>query len=207
MEGKAEGAWPAMSYFGDLIQTITERGRGLIGRGRTLAERRSAADLVAEAESLLSGKGEASGVLLARDILDRYRLLSPADRRAFLGALADAFGPDGARLDRALAAYVERPSPTALMELHRASEPRRQELIRRLNLAPGGTAALVRMREDLIDMVDGDEHLAALDADFVHLFGSWFNRGFLVLRRIDWTTPANILEKIIRYEAVHQIQD
>ena len=44
-----------------------------------------------------------------------------------------------------------------------------------------------------------------MDADFSHLFGSWFNRGFLVLRHIDWTTPANILEKIIRYEAVHAI--
>jgi malonyl-CoA decarboxylase len=88
----------------------------------------------------------------------------------------------------------------------RADMPRRQELFRRLNLAPGGTAALVRMREDLLDALDHRPDLAPVDADFVHLFSSWFNRGFLVLRRIDWSTPANILEKIIRYEAVHEIK-
>src|SRR5207248_9081776 len=56
-------------------------------------------------------------------------------------------------------------------------------------------------------MLDGQTDLAAVDRDIVHLLGSWFNRGFLVLRRIDWSTPANILEQIIRYEAVHEISD
>jgi malonyl-CoA decarboxylase len=92
-------------------------------------------------------------------------------------------------------------------DLHFASEPRRQELIRRLNRAPGGTSDLVAMRADLLDLVKGDKDLAALDRDVAHLLASWFNRGFLVLRRIDWSTPANILEKIIRYEAVHEIRD
>ncbi len=92
-------------------------------------------------------------------------------------------------------------------DLHFASEPRRQELIRRLNRAPGGTSDLVAMRADLLDHLNGDKDLAALDRDVVHLLASWFNRGFLVLRRIDWSTPANILEKIIRYEAVHEIRD
>jgi malonyl-CoA decarboxylase len=64
----------------------------------------------------------------------------------------------------------------------------------------------VRMREDMGAALAGSPALSALDADFVHLFTSWFNRGFLVLRRIDWMTPANILEKIIRYEAVHAIE-
>src|SRR6202008_1951015 len=91
-------------------------------------------------------------------------------------------------------------------ELHHASEPRRLELFRRLNLAPGGTAALGRMRAQLTDAMDHREDLSAVDNDFVHLFSSWFNRGFLVLRRIDWSTPAIVLEKIIRYEAVHEIR-
>jgi malonyl-CoA decarboxylase len=91
--------------------------------------------------------------------------------------------------------------------VHAASEPRRQELFRRLNLAPGGTAALVRMREQLLDVLPRRDDLKSLDDDFVHLFSSWFNRGFLVLRRIDWSTPAIVLEKIIRYEAVHAIRD
>ena len=79
--------------------------------------------------------------------------------------------------------------------------------MRRLNLAPGGTAALVRMRERLLDALDRRDDLKVVDNDFVHMFSSWFNRGFLVLRRIDWSTPASVLEKIIRYEAVHQIRD
>src|SRR5262249_23505157 len=92
-------------------------------------------------------------------------------------------------------------------DLHAAAEPRRLELFRRLNLAPNGTASLVAMREDLLDALVHRRDLAAVDADFVRLFSTWFNRGFLVLRRIDWSTPAIILEKVIRYEAVHEIQD
>ena len=80
-------------------------------------------------------------------------------------------------------------------------------MIRRLNRAPGGTSELVAMRADLLALVKGNKDLAALDRDVVHLLSSWFNRGFLVLRRIDWSTPANILEQIIRYEAVHEIHD
>ena len=76
-----------------------------------------------------------------------------------------------------------------------------------MNLAPGGTSALVRMREELLGYLPDHPELKPVDADFSHLFSSWFNRGFLVLRPIDWTTPANILEKIIRYEAVHAIQN
>ena len=95
----------------------------------------------------------------------------------------------------------------AASEIHYASEPRRHELFRRLNRAPGGTAALVAMRADLLQLVNQNPSLAIVDRDFLHLFGSWFNRGFLVLRRIDWSSPAALLEKIIRYEAVHEIGD
>jgi malonyl-CoA decarboxylase len=109
-------------------------------------------------------------------------------------------------LDAAIAAWQVDPSDATAAAVHRAAEPRRQELLRRLNLAPNGTAALVRMREQLIAALDHRTDLAAVDADFAHLFSSWFNRGFLVLRRIDWATPAMILEKIIRYEAVHEIE-
>src|SRR5262249_5372772 len=118
-----------------------------------------------------------------------------------------AFGSDPGGMDQALEPGGEDPWDLTAAEVHAASEPRRQELFRRLNLAPGGTAALVRMREQLMDSLDHRrEDLAVVDADFVHLFSSWFNRGFLVLRRIDWSTPAIVLEKIIRYEAVHEIR-
>jgi len=133
--------------------------------------------------------------------------LTVGPRIAFFEALAQRFGPDLARLDAAVAAYQASPSEETAAELHLASEPRRLELFRRLNLAPGGTAALVRMREQLIDALDRRSDLASVDAAFVHLFASWFNRGFLVLRHIDWSSPAAVLDKIIKYEAVHEISD
>ncbi len=116
-------------------------------------------------------------------------------------------GPIGAEFEDALARFSATGGESAASEIHYASEPRRQELFRRLNRAPGGTAALVAMRADLLEAMSGDRGLAIVDRDFQHLFGSWFNRGFLVLRRIDWSSPAAILEKIIRYEAVHEIRD
>src|SRR5205085_7748153 len=117
------------------------------------------------------------------------------------------FGPDSQRLAASVAAWKNDASDEAASKLHHAAEPRRMELFRRLNLAQNGTAALVGMREDLLDALIHRDDLAVIDADFVHLFSSWFNRGFLVLRRIDWSRPAIILAQIIRYEAVHQIQD
>ena len=197
------------SFFGELLQTISERGRALIDRAR---ERRGvdstrSESLIELAEHLLTGRGEASGVALAREILSRYAGLTTGPRIAFFEALAERFGPDPARMEEAIAAWRAKPNDETAAEVHAASEPRRQELFRRLNLAPGGTAALVRMREQLMDVLEHrDDDLGQVDADFVHLFSSWFNRGFLVLRRIDWSTPAIVLEKIIRYEAVHQIQ-
>jgi malonyl-CoA decarboxylase len=197
------------SFFGELLQTISDRGRALLDRAG--ARRNGGAtdsdSFIEQCEELLSGRGEASGVALARDILTRYAELTTGPRVAFFEALAHRFGPDQAALDAAIEAWQAAPSDETAAQVHRASEPRRLELFRRLNLAPNGTAALVRMREHLIDAMDHRSDLSAVDADFVHLFSSWFNRGFLVLRRIDWSTPATILEKIIRYEAVHAIHD
>ncbi|MBL8699272.1 MAG: malonyl-CoA decarboxylase [Alphaproteobacteria bacterium] len=196
------------SYFGDLIETIVMRGQGLLARARELGGRGAArAELVELAEALLSRRGEASGVALAGEILAALEAAEPAARAAFLRSLASQFGADGDRLRGAVEAWSTEPGPRAEIALHLAAEPRRQELFRRLNLAPGGTAALVALRGELLDMLDDDAALEAVDADFAHLFASWFNRGFLVLRRIDWSTPANILEKIIAYEAVHEIRD
>ncbi len=197
------------SFFGELLQTISERGRALLerGRGGRIAASARSESLVELCEHLLTGRGEASGVALARDILARYGELTIGPRIAFFEALASRFGTDPARMQAAIEAWRAKPTDETAAEVHAVSEPRRQELFRRLNLAPGGTAALVRMREQLMDALDHREDLAAVDADFVHLFTSWFNRGFLVLRHIDWSTPAIVLEKIIRYEAVHAIRD
>lgn len=162
-------------------------------------------ELGALAEALLSERGEASGVALARELLGAYADVSADVKLQFLLLLAKRFGADAKGIDKAIAAYQADPSPERAQQLHVAAEPRLQELLRRLNLAPGGTAVLVRMREDVLRNLPQHPELKQIDADFRHLFVSWFNRGFLVLRRIDWSTPAAILEKVIRYEAVHAI--
>ena len=190
------------------MQTISERGRALLARDRRGAAvcplRKSWSSCaktscpVAERPPVLHSRVKFSSAMPT---------LTTGPRIAFFEALAERFGTESARIERAVAAWQANPSDLTAAEIHAASEPRRQELFRRLNLAPGGTAALVRMREQLMDSLDHrQEDLAAVDADFVHLFSSWFNRGFLVLRRIDWSTPAIVLEKIIRYEAVHEIR-
>ncbi|KRQ99888.1 decarboxylase [Bradyrhizobium valentinum] len=87
-----------------------------------------------------------------------------------------------------------------------AADPPRQELLRRMNMATGGTSALVAMRKELTAHLRDEPALKSLDGDLKHLFASWFNRGFLELRRIDWQSPAALLDKLIAYEAVHEIQ-
>src|ERR1700681_1169076 len=197
------------SFFGELLQTISERGRALIERARERRERpgETSESLAELCEELLSNRGEASGVALAREILADYADLTIGPRIAFFETLATSFGVDRNRIEAAMEAWRTMPSDAPAAEIHEAAEPRRQELLRRLNLAPQGTKALVEMRGQLLEVLARRDDLAAVDADFAHLFSSWFNRGFLVLRRIDWSTPAVVLEKIIRYEAVHQIRD
>ena len=192
-----------VAFFAGLLQTVAERGRALVGYRR--APPQSVERLLAQAQTLLTGRGEASGMALATAVLAGYGALGRAQRLEFLVGAANRFGPDLTALAEAARAFLATPDEAAAAALRDKAEPRRQELLRRLNHAPGATLALVRMREALLDALAEIPALAALDADFVALFASWFNRGFLVLRRIDWTTPANILEKIIRYEAVHAI--
>jgi malonyl-CoA decarboxylase len=196
------------SFFSDMLQTIAERGRSLMtGRQRRPAGEVRIATLIERCKELLSGRGEATGTALARDILADFQEMKTGERVAFFEALARTFGPDSERLQAACAAYLSNPTDTAAAEVLEAAEPQRQELVRRLNLAPGATGALVAMREQLLDALALRPDLAGVDYDFAHLLSSWFNRGFLVLRRINWSSPANVLEKIIRYEAVHQISD
>src|SRR6266480_871266 len=197
----------ANAFFTDLLSTISERSRTLLRRGGSPDGRQNTSELVELCEPLLSGRGEASGTAMAREVLDFYHELDAGARLEFFQELARHDGPDREKLAEAIAAWREQPSDDDASDLHFASEPRRQELFRRLNRAPGGTSELVEMRADLLDAMNGHKDLATLDRDVVHLLSSWFNRGFLVLRKIDWSTPANILEQIIRYEAVHEIRD
>lgn len=195
------------SFFADLITSIARRGRALLPKQvqlRAIGHRPDIGDLCS---ALLSRRGEASGVALAAEVLALWDDLDPDRKKDFLLQLARDFGPSISRLDEAVAKWTSNKDEAAARNLHAAAEPRRQELIRRLNLAPAGTRRLVSMREEVFLHRPQFPELDALDLDFLHLFSSWFNRGFLVLKRIDWDTSATILEKIIRYEAVHAIDD
>jgi malonyl-CoA decarboxylase len=170
-----------------------------------LRERRGS-DMPFLCHRLLSERGEASQTVLAERIINAYTEMSAADRPRFFEMLSRDFGPDHAVINRAASDYEKNQSSKNLATLFAAVEPPRQELIRRINTAPRGTETLVAMRGHLLELVGSNgENLAALDADLKHLFKSWFNRGFLRLERISWQTSARVLEKLIHYEAVHEI--
>ena len=158
------------------------------------------------AATLLSERGEASGALVARQLHEASSGLDASDRHGLHRYLATVFQPDKAALRTAAEHYLADGTAEAAATLAQAADPPRQELLRRMNMAPGGTGALIAMRGEINARLRGEPELKLLDADLQHLFASWFNRGFLELRRIDWQTPAAVLEKLIAYEAVHEIK-
>ncbi len=159
------------------------------------------------AGALLSLRGRASGPALASAFFDLYEASDMAARHAFLAQLHALYPRDPAAIDRAIAGWTRDRSEAAAQALNDATESPCGKLINMLNLAPGGTRRLIAMRSDLLDAPAGSSGgLKALDAEFEAAFTAWFNAGFLELRRIGWDSPAALLERIIRYEAVHTIQ-
>ncbi|NND90020.1 MAG: decarboxylase [Granulosicoccus sp.] len=156
-------------------------------------------------DALLSQSGEMSGNRLARGVLNRFAAAGSEEQIAFFLMLADRFDIDAEHAVGAAQLYAREKNADNLSVLMECVEPRRQELFRRLNQVPGATNELVQMRALLLEACREHPALRRIDVDFQHLFRSWFNQGFLVLREIDWHSPANILEKIIAYEAVHAI--
>lgn len=187
-----------MTRLTDLLSTLFERKYF----GETT---KSSRPIEAMCRDLLTSRGDVSGMQLARLILDRYAGLDDAGRTAFFRFLTSEMDVDPEALVKAATEYgADRNKQTYRSLLHIAEAPR-QELIRRLNQVPDATARLVGMRTDLLRFAKDDPALLRSDQDFQHLFSSWFNRGFLVLRRISWDSPASVLERIIAYEAVHAI--
>jgi malonyl-CoA decarboxylase len=188
------------NWFERLLDNVADRGLELIG-----LRERDAHDAPSDSElchRLIEGQGEASNIALAREILQRWESMDDERRLDFLHILAVEFDPDPQAIAQAAAAYRPK-DPASLQHLLEATEPPRQELMRRLNMAPGGIEALVDIRANLLKALPQNPSLKVVDADFQHLLASWFNRGFLRLERIDWNSPAAVLEKLIRYEAVH----
>ena len=177
--------------------------------GKALSLRREAAKtrrLVDACHQLLTERGEASGVSRAQETLALYADLSREEQLTFFRALKTEFAPDPARVLATATAYAATPDSRHLAALTHAAEPPRQELLRRLNRAPGGTKTIVGMRERLLEVLPKDRELQQVDDDFHHLLQSWFNPGFLRIARVDWNTPAMLLEQLIRHEAVHEIR-
>ncbi len=189
-----------VSWLERLRDTVADRGREMLGL-RDGDERDSLSELC---QRLVAGRGEATNIALAREILQRYASSNDEAKSEFLLTLAEQFGPDHEQVQAAVAAF-DNTSPESLEALLAAVEPPRQELFRRLNMAPAGTSGLVAMRTDLLARLRDSPQLGSVDADFRHLLASWFNRGFLRLERIDWQSPAELLEKIMRYESVHPV--
>jgi malonyl-CoA decarboxylase len=158
------------------------------------------------AAALLSERGEASSAQVARELHLVLHALDADARHSFQRYLAREFQPDKAALHAAATRYLADTTAEAAAALARVADPPRQELLRRMNMAPGGTGALIAMRSEITAHLRDEPELKLLDADLKHLFASWFNRGFLELRRIDWQSPAAVLEKLIAYEAVHEIK-
>jgi malonyl-CoA decarboxylase len=172
---------------------------------RTINGARHLRGLLIDCRRLLSERGEANSVAIARDLVARFRELPEDAQASFFERLSRDFSPDPKVVLDSARAYAETPNASNLQRLTRAAEPPRQELLRRINRSPGGTGSIVAMRRALLQRMPQQPELQAVEADFLHLLSSWFNPGFLELKRVDWNSPAQLLEQIIRHEAVHQI--
>ena len=162
--------------------------------------------LVDLCDELISENGVVSGITIAREIFIVYEKFSLDEKKKFFLIFNKKYRPDYSIINKASRDFIDNNNEITLSNLNLAVEGKRQELIRRLNLAPNGTQYLVNMREDLLYFLAKDQKLQTLDKDFRHLFRSWFNPGFLKLVRIQKDTDSDILQKIIKYERVHEIK-
>ncbi len=161
--------------------------------------------LLKDCRQLLTEQGEANSLAIAARAVGRYRNLSAPGRQQFFEVLASDFDPDPGDVLLLAERYAVSRSAESLIKLTRAAEPPRQELLRRLNQVPGGTETIVSMREFVLERLRANRKLLAVDADLSHLLSSWFSPGFLTLVRVDWNSPAALLERLIQHEAVHAI--
>ena len=200
---------PSVKHSKTYFERLVDKGRSLAARG--LGNMRSGKNatplsrLQEKCAELLGARGQASGIKMAGEVHGLYHECSDTDRRAFFDFLLTEFGRDKDELIKTCAAYSENPDHKNLKALAQIMEPRRQELFKRMNMAPGGTMALIEMRTDLLRYLKANPELKPVDLDFLQLFKTWFNRGFLTMEPITWKSPAVILERLIAYEAVHEI--
>ncbi len=159
-------------------------------------------------QALIRLRDETAARSLAELVVSRYTTLTQANadeaKRVFFQSLVEEFSPDVLALKNAVSVYQESPDPISAQHIWDVAEAPRLDLFRSINLAADGIHTLLHMRADLLRFKD--KELSPVEKDLEYLLSSWFNRGFLELQSIDWQTPAKTLEKLIEYEAVHEIR-
>ena len=160
-------------------------------------------DINKAVESVMSTSGEVSSMVYAEHLLKLIEDQNDAGLIKFLKNLLKNYDIDTKRLIKDAQIYSSEKNEQNLANIKTSSEPKWVELFRRLNSTSSGTYRLVKLRERIRSLKDED--LKTFDSGLLNLFKYWFNPSFLVLEKIDWETQANILEKIIEYEAVHEI--
>ena len=196
----------ASTGLGKLLGSVVSAGRDILARRRQVAAQAPSDDLAGKCQQLLHHRGEASGLALACEVIADYQQLNYANKVLFFEALARDFDVSADAILGAADDYKNDPQADQLVALTKAIEAPRIKLFRRMNMAPDATAVLVKMRASLLKLLPDHPHLKCVDVDLKHQFISWFNRGFLELRAIDWNSPAAVLERIIQYESVHEIR-
>lgn len=194
------------SGLGGLLGSVISAGKGILARRRQAAIEAPSSDLLSKCRQLLHHRGEASGLALASEVIEDYQGLDDANRMRFFKALASDFDTNHTAVIAAARRFEDDQNAHHLAELAKSVEAPRVKLFRRMNMAPDATRILVKMRGALLEALPENPQLQKVEADLKHQFVSWFNRGFLELRVIDWNSPAAVLERIIAYESVHAIQ-
>ncbi len=189
--------------FNSWMNSIVDAGRDLLLRNAK--DNRNGKTIEELCDDLCSNKGEAMGTALACAVVNAYKGMKDDEKLSFFTLLIEQYSPKAEDIIRCSESFRNDSSQENLNALSRAIEPPRQHLFRRINMSPTGTPTLVEMRHHLQTLLDDHEEFRPIDNDLKHLLESWFNRGFLKIRSIDWKTPAHILEKLIAYEAVHEM--
>ena len=190
----------------DIISSIADVGKKIFKKKESI-KKNDVDSIVSLCDDLISNKGAAFGITVARDITELYQTLSEEKKILFFKKINEKYKPSFTKVNQAIDIYKNSQNEKTLSDLFRVSEGSRRELFRRMNMAPNGTAIIVSLREDLLRILKDNSDLIPLDNDLRHLFRAWFNPGFLKLEKITWNTKAAVLEKIIEYERVHQMKD
>ena len=190
----------------DIISSIADVGKKIFKKKESI-KKNDVESIISLCDDLISNKGAAFGITVARDITELYQTLSEENKILFFKKINEKYKPSFTKVNQAIDIYKNSQNEKNLSDLFKVSEGSRRELFRRMNMAPNGTEIIVSLREDLLRILKNNPDLIPLDNDLRHLFRAWFNPGFLKLEKITWNTKAAVLEKIIEYERVHQIKD